>query len=268
MSRPRFVPGVRLADEPHAEAWVFAFRERKLLIHEEDGRPPRRAELAESGERRLHLGTLDGRDVLALELDAETQAPGGMAFRGLRGVLASFDDTLAQLAGRAIQIVDWDRDHQFCGRCASPTEDHPTERSKRCPSCGLTHYPRLAPAVIVLVERGEEILLARSPHFVPGVYSTLAGFVEPGETLEEAVVREIEEEVGVTVGDIRYFGSQPWPFPNSLMIGFTARYLSGEIVLDEEEIEDAGWFTAGSLPRMPSRISIARRLIEAFLARG
>ena len=126
-------------------------------------------------------------------------------------------------------------------------------------------YPRLAPAVIMLVERGDEILLGRSPHFLPGMYSTLAGFVEPGETLEHAVAREVAEEVGVRVKDVRYFGSQPWPFPNSLMVGFRAAWESGEIVIDEREIEDAAWFTAGNLPLIPPGISIARALIDAFL---
>ncbi len=188
-----------------------------------------------------------------------------MVFKGLRGLFALLDEDAFRLAVRAIQIVDWDRDHQFCGRCGEPTEEQAAERSKKCPRCGLTAYPRLSPAVIVLVARGDQILLARSPHFVAGMYSTLAGFVDPGETLEQAVAREIREEVGVEVTNVRYFGSQPWPFPNSLMIGFRADYAGGEIVIDGEEIEDAGWFRAGGLPRIPPRISIARALIEDFL---
>jgi len=122
--------------------------------------------------------------------------------------------------------------------------------------------------VIVRIERGDEILLARSPHFAPGVYSTIAGFVEPGESLEETVIREVREEVGVEVANVRYFGSQPWPFPNSLMIGFVADYASGDLRLQEGEIEDAGWFTSDTLPGLPSRYSIARRLIDEFISRG
>jgi NAD+ diphosphatase len=140
-----------------------------------------------------------------------------------------------------------------------------TERAKECPKCGLLHFPRLAPAIIVLVERGNELLLARSRHFMPGMYSVLAGFVEPGESLEEAVVREVREEVGISVKDIKYFGSQPWPFPHSLMVGFTATYGCGEITIDDTEIEDAGWFTADKLPRIPGKISIARKLIDWFV---
>jgi len=142
-----------------------------------------------------------------------------------------------------------------------------TERAKECPQCGLLHFPRLAPAIIVLVERGNELLLARSRHFLPGMYSVLAGFVEPGESLEEAVLREVKEEVGVEVKDIKYFGSQPWPFPHSLMIGFTATYTGGEISLNDEEIEEAGWFTVDNLPSIPGKISIARKLIDGFLAK-
>lgn len=189
-----------------------------------------------------------------------------MVFENLRSVFSLLPEEHLELANRAIQIVEWDRDHQFCSRCRAATEIQDGERSRKCPRCGLIAYPRLSPAVIVLVERGDEILLARSPHFLPGVYSTLAGFVEPGETLEQTVAREIEEEVGVRVRDVRYFGSQPWPFPNSLMIGFRARYAGGDLMLDPDEIEDAGWFRADTLPKLPSPISIARALIEAFLA--
>jgi NAD+ diphosphatase len=137
-----------------------------------------------------------------------------------------------------------------------------------CPACGHLHFPRLAPAVIVLIERDREMLLARSPGFTPGVYSTIAGFVEPGESLEDTVHREIWEEVGVEVEDVRYFGSQPWPFPHSLMVGFVARWKSGDIRIDEKEIEDARWFTPEKLPPgLPSPMSIARRLVDDFLGR-
>ena len=148
---------------------------------------------------------------------------------------------------------------------ATPTVQRETERSKECPKCGQIHFPRLAPAVIVLVERGNQILMARSRHFAPGMFSVLAGFVEPGETLEEAVAREVKEESGILVKDIRYFGSQPWPFPHSLMIGFTAKYAGGEITLEDSELEEAGWYTADNLPPQPGKISIARKLIDAFV---
>ncbi len=169
------------------------------------------------------------------------------------------------VAGRAVQLVEWARTHQFCGRCATPTEMQPGERAMKCPACGLLAFPRLAPAMITLVTRGDEALLAQGVQFRGPMYSCLAGFVEPGESLEEAVVREVREEVGVEVGNVRYWGSQPWPFPHSLMVGFTAEWVSGEIVCDPTEIVDAQWFTRDALPNIPPRISIARKLIDAWL---
>ena len=190
-----------------------------------------------------------------------------MAFQGLRRLWGALDEEAWKLAGRAVQIVEWDRDHRFCGRCGAGTERKAGELARVCPRCGLQQFPRISPAVIVRIERGDQLLLARSPHFAPGVYSTLAGFVEPGESLEETVAREVREEVGVEVRNIRYFGSQPWPFPHSLMIGFVADWDSGEIRLQEGEIEDAGWFELDSLPGLPSRFSIARALLDDFIAR-
>jgi NAD+ diphosphatase len=174
------------------------------------------------------------------------------------------------VAGRAVQLVEWARTHRFCGRCATPTEPAANERAMRCPACGLMAFPRLAPAMITLVTRGEpgpdqEALLARGVQFRMPMYSCLAGFVEPGETLEAAVVREVHEEVGIDVRDVRYWGSQPWPFPHSLMLGFRAEYAGGEIECDPSEILDAGWYRKDELPPIPPGISIARKLIDAWL---
>jgi NAD+ diphosphatase len=173
-------------------------------------------------------------------------------------------------AGRAVQIVEWARTHRFCGRCGKPTEAVAGERALRCPRCALLAFPRLSPAMITLVTRGDpgpdqEVLLARGAQWMQPMFSCLAGFVEPGESLESAVVREVREEVGVTVVRPSYFGSQPWPFPNSLMIGFRAEYDSGEIVCDPCEIAEAGWFRRDRLPMVPPPISIARRLIDAWV---
>jgi NAD+ diphosphatase len=190
-----------------------------------------------------------------------------MLFQGLRRLYDAVDETLFFLAGRARQIVDWDRTHQFCGQCGTPMGILSTERAKKCPRCGLLHFPHVSPAIIVLVKWGRKLLLGRSPQFPPGMYSVLAGFAEPGETLEEAVAREVQEEAGIRVKDIRYFGSQPWPFPHSLMIGFTANYASGVISLDGSELEDARWYTTDNLPTLPGSISIARKLIDWFLAK-
>lgn len=174
------------------------------------------------------------------------------------------------IAGRAVQIAEWARTHRFCGRCGTPTESSTSDRSMKCPACGLMAYPRLAPAMITLVTRGEPgpdqlALLARGVQFRAPMYSCLAGFVEPGESLEQAVVREVREEVGIEVGNVRYWGSQPWPFPHSLMIGFQAEWVSGEIEIDPAEIVDAQWYRRDELPNIPPRISIARKLIDAWL---
>lgn len=267
-----FISGVVPPKRPPGPAWWFAFQGNRLLVRLEESSVsiPYLVDFGELGLTALqkhYLGNLDHCDCYAVELPDGITPPAGMFFEGLRQAYGRLDETLFWVAARAIQIVDWGRTHQFCGRCGIQMETSTTERAKRCPKCGLLHFPRLAPAIIVLVERGPELLMARSRHFLPGVYSVIAGFVEPGESLEETVVREVKEEVGLAVKEIRYFGSQPWPFPHSLMIGFTAAYADGEIILDDREIEDAGWFTVDKLPALPGEISIARRLIEWFIAK-
>jgi len=268
----KFVSGIVSPEVRSEPSWWFIFQENKLLIDQspESVTLPFLIDLSELGLigiRQNYLGQLDHRLCYAAEVAEGTIPPVGMAFEGLRQVYGRLDEDLFWIAARAVQIIDWDRTHQFCGRCGVPLRTKSDERAKACPQCGLLHFPRLAPAIIVLVERGNQLLLARSRHFMPGMYSVLAGFVEPGESLEEAVVREVKEEVGIEIKDIKYFGSQPWPFPHSLMIGFTAAYAGGEISLDDKEIEDAGWFTVEKLPRIPGKISIARKLIDGFLAK-
>jgi NAD+ diphosphatase len=217
--------------------------------------------------RTLYLGRLAGADCWAAEAPAEAAAPPpGLAWEGLRTLFSVLEDAHFALAGRAVQLLDWDRSHRYCGRCGAPTEAKTDERSRVCRACRLTAYPKLSPAVMALVRREGEILLGRSPHFPPGMYSALAGFVEPGETLEQCLAREVEEEVGVRVSRIRYFASQPWPFPNSLMIAFVCDWLSGEICPQAGEIEAAAWFNVLQLPKLPSKISIARKLIDSVVA--
>ena len=212
----------------------------------------------------LFLGTLDGRHCWAVDLAAEEDA--GLV--DLFQLWGQVDETRWRLAGRAVQLIEWERTHRYCGRCATPTEPAPGERARRCPACGLLAFPRLAPAVIVLVERSDgRILLARNVNFPGTMFSCLAGFVEPGETLEDAVRREVAEEVGVELGAVRYWGSQPWPFPHSLMIGFVAEWRSGDIVCQADEIAEARWFTLAELPDIPPGISIARRLIDDWRVR-
>jgi NAD+ diphosphatase len=210
----------------------------------------------------LYLGDLDGEACFALDGGSELGEP--VALRQLFGVLSDEEFTIA---GRALGLTAWDRDHRFCGRCGEGTERSTTERVRTCVKCGHGAYPRLSPAVIMLVEREGRALLARNARFPMSFFSTLAGFVELGETLEQAVAREVHEEAGIVISDIRYFGSQPWPFTGSLMIGFNAQWESGEIEADPAELADAGWFEPDALPPVPPRLSIARELIDDFVRR-
>ncbi len=197
-----------------------------------------------------------------------TPVPDGHRVEGLRGLHGHLTDLEWNIGGRATQLWDWHRDNQHCGRCGTPMERAPGERAMRCPTDGLSAYPRLSPAVIVLVERSDgRALLGRSGRWDVPMYSTLAGFVEPGESLEDTVHREIHEEVGVAVTDITYFASQPWPFPNSLMLGFNAMWAGGDIDVDGDEIADAQWFAHDDLPMIPGELSIARQLINAWIDR-
>ena len=213
--------------------------------------------------RTLYLGRLKGVDCWGAELAAEAEAPAGLSLQSLRALFSVLDDAQFALAGRALQLLDWDRNHQYCGRCGTPTEAKREERVRVCPACRLSAYPRVAPAVMALIKRERQILLARSPHFPPGMFSALAGFVEPGESLEQCLAREVAEEVGVQISNTRYFASQPWPFPHSLMIAFVCEWKSGEIKPQAGEIEAANWFELLQLPTLPSKISIARKLIDA-----
>ncbi|MFN5601990.1 MAG: NAD(+) diphosphatase [Acidimicrobiaceae bacterium] len=197
--------------------------------------------------------------------------PGYGAEMDLRALFGRISETEWAIAGRAVQLVEWARTHRFCGRCGEPTRMADTERAFVCPSCSLMAFPRLAPAIITLVTRGDgdnqQALLARGANFPVPMFSCLAGFVEPGENLEQAVAREVEEEVGIVVDSIAYVASQPWPFPHSLMLGFTARWVSGDIVCDTTEIAEAQWYDRDDLPMIPPGLSIARRLIDDWVYR-
>lgn len=184
----------------------------------------------------------------------------------LRSLYGRIDNGFWSVAGYARQIHDWNMNFKFCGRCGAATQKNKNEHARVCPECGLTSYPRISPAIITAVVKDNQILLARGVNFPnKKMFSVLAGFVEPGETLEDCVTREIFEEVGIKISHIRYFSSQPWPFPDSLMIGFTAAYVSGEISIDRDEILEAGWFTADTLPVIPGKQTLAGQLIEWFV---
>lgn len=258
---PRFVPALELPDDWSGAITVVVQGGQVCVLdeHPDDVAP---------GVARQMLGTLDGAACWAVDLDGDGVPD--VLIEGLvplMGLYGNVDEVRWTLAGRAVQLVEWERTTRFCGRCASPTEPAPGDRARRCPACGLMAFPRLAPAVITLIERGDEALLARGRAFPVPMYSCIAGFVEPGETMEEAVHREVGEEVGVAVTDVRYVASQPWPFPHSIMIGFEATWAAGEIVIDEREIVDAQWYRADDLPMIPPGMSIARTLIDRWVAR-
>ena len=268
-------PGFRSAHAPPAalddSAHAFAFTDGRLIVVDRDSQPdiPDLAGVrALADHTALHyLGELDGRGCVAVALPPSVELRAGWQASGLRALFLRLPDAMLSLAARALQIVEFDATHRFCGRCGTATAARDGERARECPACRLVVYPRVAPAMMVLVIRGREVLLARAPRFPAGMYSALAGFVEPGETIEDCVRREVREEVGIEVDRIAYFASQPWAFPHSLMIAFTAHYAGGELVPDQEEIADAKWFALDALPSLPSPVSIARHLIDATVAR-
>ena len=216
-------------------------------------------------ERLQPIGLLAGRYCQAGWVDPEMAPPPGYQFVNLRSLFGVLDDATLAVAGRAAQLTEWARTHQFCGACARPTEAVAGERCRRCPDCGMMAYPRISPAMMVLIRKGDEVLLALHANTVSRRYTALAGYLEAGETVEEAVHREVWEEVGLRVHNLRYFGSQSWPFPHSLMLAFTADYLDGEIRTDPSEIADARWFGANDEWPEPVTpvVSIASVLIDA-----
>jgi NAD+ diphosphatase len=251
-----FVPRV---SSPARRGLVFALAGQAL--HVADRRVPE----AERGDGDIVLGELDGVVCFARGDGAPPAGSEPVPLRQLFGVL---DDETFGIAGRALGLVAWDRDHRFCGRCAGPTEPSASERVRTCTRCGFGVYPRISPAIITLVERDGRALLARNARTKMPFYSTLAGFVELGETLEECVAREVREEAGIEIANVRYFGSQPWPFSGSLMIGYTATWASGELAPDPTELTDAAWFAPDALPIVPPKLSIARELIDDFVRRA
>lgn len=265
-----FEPEVRPdEDAASGDSWMFVSVGRQMICIAEQGVPrPITADELRWVDVEIHarhyLGRFRGTPCFALQ--AEGQVPEGYALTDLRGWLGRVEPAVFYIAGRAQQVIDWHDTHRFCGRCGVATEDHPEDRAKICPECGLVNYPRLSPSIIVLVHRGEELLLARNANWPTNMYSTLAGFVEAGESIEQTVHREVEEEVGIKVQNLRYLGSQSWPFPNSLMLGFHAEYASGDIVCQEGEIADARWFRPDDLPNVPPGTAISRWLIDDFIA--
>lgn len=266
-----FVPSVTAPEDASLKAWWCIFQEDRLLViqREECVELPCVRDLAELGIdalRTQYLGTLDERPCYSAEVETDSERSlQDCTWLDLRKLFSALPEELFLLAGRAFQVMNWERTHQYCGQCGHPTQTAAHERARVCPQCHLTQYPRISPAIIVAITKAQSILLANAPRFPEGLYSVLAGFVEAGETFEECVRREVKEEVGIEVEDIRYFGSQPWPFPHSLMVGFTAKYAGGEIRVDRQEILEADWFEADNLPNIPGPYSIARQLIDNFI---
>ncbi|MEO8536080.1 MAG: NAD(+) diphosphatase [Betaproteobacteria bacterium] len=250
---------------------AFAFVGPKLLVLGDEHAPTLpsldHVQTAMPRGTRHYLGRLEDADCVAIALPDDSIPPGDLRLAGLRALFLRLPDVTLSLAARAFQVLEWDRTHRFCGRCGTPTLIKPGERAKICPACGYVAYPRISPAMMVLVTRGPDVLLARANRFPNAMYSALAGFVEPGETIEDCIHREVREEVGIDVTDLQYFASQSWAFPHSLMIAYTARYAGGELRPDPSEIEDVRWFDVDALPGLPSTVSISRRLIEATVAR-
>ncbi len=249
------------------EIWFSFYRKKLLITQKENGIKlckinPLLLKLETRFEQ--YIGSYGNNRVYIADLEDNPKKE-SYEFTSLRSLYGKINDELFALAGRAIQILHWYTNHFFCGRCGTRMRVRRRELAKICPSCNFTSFPRLSPAVIMSVIDEDRILLARSPHFPKNMYSTLAGFVEPGETFEEAVAREVREEVGLDICSIHYEGSQPWPFPHSIMAAFSSSYKGGIIQMDKNEIEDAAWFSRDNLPLLPGNISIARHLIELFL---
>lgn len=265
----RYTPSARSPGNHQGPAYWFIFNQNKMLVEvgEQINIPfyENLDEINISPIRTQYLGQFNGYPCYSAEVDPETIPSEGMDFQDLRALYPDLDEDLYLLAGRAVQIVTWDVNHQFCGKCGTPTQTMSDEMAKVCPECGFTSYTRLSPAVITAITKDGKLLMAQHARSPGRMYGLIAGFAEAGETLEETVQRETMEEVGLKVKNIKYFGSQPWPFPHSLMIGFTAEYESGMIQVDGDEITDARWFTADELPSHPSRMSIAGELIEWYI---
>ncbi|MFX1514035.1 MAG: NAD(+) diphosphatase [Promethearchaeota archaeon] len=247
----------------------FIFRKNDLLVQliNDSAKLPQIEDIVDlnlTAIRKRYFGVLDNHPCYFAEVPAKGIPPKNMDFFSLRRLFGILSDNLLWIAGRAFQLMNWDRQTQYCGRCGTQTDLNLKERAKMCPQCSLINFPRISPAIIVGVLKKNQILLANGARFHSNIFSVLAGFVEPGETLEECVRREVKEEVGIEVKNVRYFGSQAWPFPDSLMIGFLADYAKGKITIDKSEINEAAWFSADKLPAIPSKISIARRIIDYF----
>jgi NAD+ diphosphatase len=251
-----------------SDALLFVFVRGRLIsdLRSPEGPLMRDAQLREYAwdvRNEQFVGHWRGEPCFAVEVDhGGSLDPLRHQEGSLYHLVGRVEDDLFALAGRALQLLSWQRDHRYCGRCGQEMGAAEGERAMRCDSCELLVYPRISPCVITLVTRGEEMLLAQAARFRRPMFSTLAGFIEAGESAEDTLRREVREEVGIEVDDLTYFGSQPWPFPNQLMLGYFAEYAAGEIRPDDNEIAEARWFHPSELPPIPPSASIAGQLIR------
>ncbi|HEV8309193.1 MAG TPA: NAD(+) diphosphatase [Methylomirabilota bacterium] len=265
-----FVPAKHGTTRPEPRGHWLIVQEQGLVIVPEEGRirlPVGDLPAAFDGavDGALCLGTLDGAPCWVVALAKDTPVPEEFRRETLVPMQGTrLPDDLLSLGGMALQALHWESTSGHCPRCGAPTERIPGEWGKRCPGCRYEHFPHLHPAVIVLVRDGDRCLLTRKAGWAPDRYGLVAGFVDNGECLEGAVHREVKEEVGVEVSDLQYVGSQNWPFPSQLMIGFVARYAGGALRIDHEELEDARWFPCDALPNRPSRHSIAGFILDHY----
>ncbi len=264
---------VKALNKSIGEAYWFLFLKDELLVHNDGisrkSHIPFFNSIVDFGfilKDIQYLGLIDGKDSYTASLP-ESISLDGHFFIGLRALFGNIEDEWYWLANRAFHLKNWKKKNQYCGCCGNEMQVSSDEVAMICSKCSNIVYPRISPAVIVAITKGEQILLAHAARFTGGMYSVIAGFVEAGETLEECVMREIKEEVGLKVRNVCYFASQPWPYPDSLMIAFTAEYESGDIKIDEKEITDAHWYSRDNLPELPSSVSVARKLINAWLSK-
>ena len=250
--------------QEHADPLNFGFQGSQLLVCENTLALPPLALLGDVGAEMHAVGLLGERYCQATWCERDTPAPAGLAWRSMRSLFGELDDDLMGVAARAVQIAEWARTHRYCGACGQPMALLAGERCFKCQACGMMAYPRISPAMMVLIRKGEQVLLALHTASPSKRFTPLAGFLEAGESVEEAVHREVFEEVGLRVHNLQYFSSQSWPFPHSLMIAFTADYLDGEIRVDTSEIEDARWFGPGDeWPEKVPHISVSSILVDA-----
>lgn len=248
--------------------WLVIHDDNSILLKKDNTLPTELdiAPLTNYLSRRFALGNIKNKSYFSGEIAKDTRLPESLQALPLRKALTILQQEHYGMAVKAHSVIHWDKNHQFCGRCGSYTIHQSFSFERFCPTCKLSFFPRISPSIIVLIYRDSHLVMARSPHFLPGVYGLIAGFVEAGENLEDAVHREVDEEIGLKIKNLSYFGSQAWPFPDSLMVAYLAEYASGEIQIDKREIEDAGWYKYDNLPGRPSTsISIASFLIDHFI---